>query len=134
MAVEKRKRGRKRVHRLHVMANIEDGGRIIAAIPVFKPEADGDTAYPVGLSIQRLHGATFAGGETGFVIRLVGADGNIATMIQRPTGQPATVSHGLLRQAPVQDDAEVAEVDPLPGEGDPALEHGGVPPGTGLTV
>jgi hypothetical protein len=112
MVEAKRKPGRRKVHRLHVMANIDDGGRVIAAIPVFQPLADGDTAYPVGLSVQRLHGPSH-GGETGFVIRLVGADGNIATLVQRATGQPATVTHGLLRLAGDADvDADPAGLPP----------------------
>lgn len=128
------KPGRKKVHRLHVMANIEDGARAIAAIPLWQP----GTPYPLGLSLQRLHGPSF-GGETGFVIRALGADGNIATLVVRPGKDPSTVQFAQLRDAdavedPTRPTGEGADLDPLPGEDDPDLQNGGHRTGSGMGV
>lgn len=102
-----RKPGRKPIHRLTVMGNIDGGGRAIAAVPMHKP----GEPYPLGLSMQRLHGPSF-GGQAGFVVRLVGADGNMATMVLQAGGKdPATVQHALVRTLSDRTGTEIGSID-----------------------
>lgn len=181
----KKKVGRRPIHRLAVMGNIDGGGRVVAAVPLFQP----GQPYPLGLSLQRLQGS----GAQGVVVRMVGADGNMATMVVTPGKDAATVAlftddkrkvrkavgnvadeltpeqasealnsladtiveggagpddypvdtarpganvHGIGPDEPTGPNPNYAgdEVDPLPGEGDPDMEHGGHRPGSGLGV
>lgn len=88
-----KKVGKPMTHRLSIMANVDRGGRVIAAVPLFQP----GQPYPMGLSVQRLQGA----GAQGVVVRMVGADGNMASMVVVSGKDPATVQHSYLRDVNV---------------------------------